>query len=1238
MTSASAALTGFYDYGEVARSALIAIAASYAALDLAGRVTSAGGRVRLAWLSGSAIAMGIGISAMHFKGMLAFHLPVPVEYHWPTVLASLLVAVLASSVALYVASRRKMGPVAALSGSVFMGAGIAGMHYIGMAAMRLSAITRYSPLLVACSILLAILFSLIALLMAFGLREETRWSVPRRLGSAMVMGVAVSAMHYTGMAAASFIPASPPDLSHAGSISPVGNSGVVIAALIVLVAAVTTSSVDRQQAREQLRLVVDTTPAMLNTARSDGSLDFFNKRWLEYLGLSLDDLGGWRWTAVVHPEDLEELVSKWRSALATGEPYEAEARVRRSDGEYRWMLLRKVPLHDQSGNIVKWYGSGVDIEDRRRAEDAVRRSEDRLRLIIDTIPQQIWNTTPDGLLDFCNLQFRSDVGLTLEELQGEGWQRIIHPDDRERALKVWRESVTNGTPFEQEVRHRRADGQYRWSLVRGVPLRDPEGRSVRWYGTSTDIEDRKRAEDAVRHSEERLRLVIDTAPAMLHSARPDGYVDFFNKRWLEFVGASLEEIEGWRWTSVIHPDDVEKVVGRWRSSVATGRPFEAEARLRRADEEYRLMLLRNVPLRDEAGSIVKWNGSAINIDERKRAEDELKGSEERYRVIVEAASDAVISIDESDGILLANPATERIFGYAPAELIRKPLTVLMPEFMRKLHEAGFRRYLATGQKHLNWQGTEVTALRKNGQEFPVEVSFGEMTINGHKAFTGFIRDISEKKRAEDELRRQKEVFEKIFENIPVMLAFRGQDRRIEMVNPEWERAMGWTLEEIRGQNLDIYALFFPDPDYRQMVLDLAAASTGEWKDLKVSVKDGRVLDVASTFVRLSDGSTLGIGRDITERNGAEAELRESEARFRLVADSAPVMIWMSGTDKLCTYFNWPWLDFTGRSLEQELGNGWTEGVDPEDLQKSLDTYIQSFDRREAFRMEYRLRRHDGEFRWILDIGVPRFNPDGSFAGYIGSCIDVTEQRRAQEQLHHAQEDLARVTRVVSMGELAAAIAHEVNQPLTAIVINGQFCLRRLDSATLNSDELRVAITQIVNDGTRASAVISRIRGLLTKAAPNRTDLDINQIIQDATILLRNEFTRNRVSLCTELPSDLPRVTGDPVQLQQVLINLIVNAIEATRTSTNGRREILIRSAKNPDGVLIQVQDSGPGIEPGLANRIFEPFFTTKAKGIGMGLSISHSIIESHGGRLGTVPSSAGALFEFTLPIDEAGVS
>ena len=256
MISADAAITGSYDYGEVARSILIAIAASYVALDLTGRVTAARGRVRLAWLGGGAFAMGIGIWAMHFKGMLAFHLPVTVYYHWPTVLASLVVAVLASAIALHLASLPKMGWALALGGGAFMSAGIAGMHYLGMAAMRLPAITRYSPPLVTFSILLAILFSLLALLMAFDLREETRWTVPRRLGSGIVMGAAVSAMHYTGMAAASFFPARPPDLSHTMNMSAVGNNAIAIVTFIVLVAAMVTASVDRR-ARTEIQKQAD---------------------------------------------------------------------------------------------------------------------------------------------------------------------------------------------------------------------------------------------------------------------------------------------------------------------------------------------------------------------------------------------------------------------------------------------------------------------------------------------------------------------------------------------------------------------------------------------------------------------------------------------------------------------------------------------------------------------------------------------------------------------------------------------------------------------------------------------------------------------------------------------------------------------------------------------------------------------------------------------------------------------
>src|SRR5882762_7833008 len=250
----------------------------------------------------------------------------------------------------------------------------------------------------------------------------------------------------------------------------------------------------------------------------------------------------------------------------------------------------------------------------------------------------------------------------------------------------------------------------------------------------------------------------------------------------------------------------------------------------------------------------------------------------------------------------------------------------------------------------------------------------------------------------------------------------------------------------------------------------------------------------------------------------------------------------------------------------------------------------------------------------------------------GMRKEMIERQRAEEALLESQSELARVTRALDLGELAATIAHEVNQPLTAIVTNGNFCLRRLEGVTPNLDELRAAIAEIVSDGRRASAVISRIRGLLMKGAFRRTELDINRIIQDVRILLRTELTRGHVSVRADLASGLPRVAGDQVQLQQVLINLIMNAVEAMRLPAERPRRLLIRSAKSTDGVLVQVQDSGPGIEPGLADRIFEPFFTTKAEGIGMGLSISHSIIESHGGHLSLASSSEGALFEFILPV------
>jgi PAS domain S-box-containing protein len=247
---------------------------------------------------------------------------------------------------------------------------------------------------------------------------------------------------------------------------------------------------DLKRGEDRIRIIINTIPTMAWSIRPDGGVDFVNKRWMDYTGLTLEEEVE-EPTRPVHPEDLPRVIEKWLVDMAAGGPSEDEMRLRRADGEYRWFLVRTAPLRDEQGNVVKWYGVSVDIEDRKRAESQSRE-------LIDAIPQQIWSGLPDGTLDYCNNRWRSYMGLALEDLRGHGWQTMLHPEDRDRVLRDWHESVVSGTPYEQEERHRGADGTYRWFLARGVPLRDAEGHIVRWYGTNTDIEDRKQAEEELR--------------------------------------------------------------------------------------------------------------------------------------------------------------------------------------------------------------------------------------------------------------------------------------------------------------------------------------------------------------------------------------------------------------------------------------------------------------------------------------------------------------------------------------------------------------------------------------------------------------------------------------------------------------------------------------------------------------------------------------------------------------------
>jgi two-component system, LuxR family, sensor kinase FixL len=421
------------------------------------------------------------------------------------------------------------------------------------------------------------------------------------------------------------------------------------------------------------------------------------------------------------------------------------------------------------------------------------------------------------------------------------------------------------------------------------------------------------------------------------------------------------------------------------------------------------------------------------------------------------------------------------------------------------------------------------------------------------------------------------------------------------------------------------------------VHDALAGGENFESEYRVALPDGKVRWLAGFGrVESKDGKATfmrGVNRDITKRKLAEEALRESEARFWTVANVAPVMIWMSGPEKDGIFFNKGWLEFTGRTVEQELGAGWLEGIHSEDLAHCLDVCGTAFGKREPFTVEYRLRRKDGEYRWLLDTGTPRFESDGTFLGYIGSCIDITERRQAELDHQLQSTELARVGRLAVMGELAASLAHEVNNPLGAMVTNASAGQRLLSHGQLRTDELRELLADIVADGQRAREVIEGIRNMVRKSESSHLLVDLRDIIRDLLRIVRADAIARKVSLIAEIDPNPGIVLADRVQLLQVLLNLTMNAFEALSVMRPEARRVVIRAESVADGkICVSVRDTGPGFPGGIADQLFEPFFSTKGEGTGMGLAIARSIVEAHGGSLsGENCAGGGALFSICLP-------
>ncbi len=634
---------------------------------------------------------------------------------------------------------------------------------------------------------------------------------------------------------------------------------------------------------------------------------------------------------------------------------------------------------------------------------ALQRSERQLKDLVDTLPVRIWSTTPGGEPLYFNKRYQDHFRSVIPNFKPPQESRIenfvdelAHPEDAPGVQRILQTCFETGNAAVMRFRWRERDGSYRWAECRVEPRRDENGAIAEWYGVSIDIDDEMRAQQAVRDREHELAQLVDMLPAYIRRLTPKGEPIFFNKRLTDFIGKSLEEIypvgAGRLEPAVknyVHPDEAEGVVTAIRRAIATGEPYSMKYRMHGSDGVYRWIETRTEPLRNEDGTIEQWYSVSIDIDDFVASQEALS---ERERFV--------------------------------------------------------------------WQ---------------------------------------------------------VVETLPAM---------VDCAAPNGE------------------------PIYRN--------------------------------------------QQLREFLGYDLDSLDGKGKSRL-----------AGT-----------LD---------------AGVHPDDLEGVKANYAHSLSTGEPYARRHRLRRFDGEYRWVETRAAPMYNTEGATVQWNVICLDIDGEVRAQENLRLAQERLSRASQAASLAELSASIAHEVNQPLAAIVANSHACYRWLVDTPPNLARAKITAERIIRDANAAADVVSRIRALFTRSTEVRSHVALSIVASEGLGLMVDEAARRRVRISTEIENDLPPVLIDRVQILQVLVNLMRNGIEAM-DSTADARVLRLRLHRIGNVIQTEISDRGPGIA--FPEKIFEPFFTTKEQGMGMGLAVCRSIVESHHGRLWVEKNEPhGATFIFTLPVE-----
>ncbi|WP_404294524.1 PAS domain S-box protein (plasmid) [Microvirga sp. RSM25] len=973
-----------------------------------------------------------------------------------------------------------------------------------------------------------------------------------------------------------------------------------------------------------------------------------------YWNRGAEELYGWRkeeavgkvshqLTQTIFPRPLKEIMAE----LHRSGRWEGELVHTKRDGTQAIVASRWSMHRDARGRPVAILEINNDISERKRTEEELRRSEAYLAEAeaLSKSGSWAWKPATKAITYWSQGRYRlfgfdPEAGIP----SFEALLQRIHPEDREKWLANTEIAIRIRGDSETDFRVVLPDGEIKHLHGIGHPVYSASGDLLEIVGAAMDVTERKRAEEALRESEERFRTLVQFSFDVYWET--DAQHRFIRQEFAESVAdapAPGSEIGKTRWeVPYLEPD--EEAWRKHRETLDAHLPFrDFELARPTPNGGKRYVSVSGLPVFDQTGHFIGYRGVGRHITARKQAEEALRESEEQWKAVFENNPTMYFMADAAGIILSVNPFGAEQLGYTVNELVGTPVLSVLYEPDREAVQSHVARCFAQPNQAMSWEARKV---RKDGTVLWVRETARSVLLRNCLVILVACEDITERKRAQEAARRSEQELRDLIENLPAMvyIVLPGPSGPIAaFASRGWREYSGLSQEDTAGSCWQ--SVVHPadlDRNLKKWKVCAAAGEPYENESRYRRAADGQYRWFLDRAVPLRDehGTIIkwyGVLTDIEDSRRAEDALRRSEhylAEAQRLSHTGSCAY--DPATEQAIYWSEEMFRIHGLDPERsrapdlnELARFWHQ----DDRDRVLECVRTATHEKAEYVVEHRIVLPDGTIKHLQVSGHPVFDDTGTVVEYIGTVMDMTERRRAEEALHKAHAELAHVTRVTTMSALTASIAHEVNQPLGAIVTNANAALRWLAHEPPDLGEARETLERIARDGHRASEVIGRVRALLRKKTTVAEQVNLNDLIQNVAALVHGEVAQHRVLLRTELAPDLPLVAGDQVQLQQVLLNLVLNGLEAMKEVAERPRELLIRSRREDAGVLVSVQDAGVGLDPQNAERMFEAFYTTKAAGMGLGLAICGSIIEAHGGRLwASANEPRGAVFHFSLPI------